>query len=356
MSSEPDILFERRGCAGVVTLNRPKALNALTLAMVRALAGQLAVWADDPAVTRVVVRSGSERAFCAGGDVRAMYDLGRAGQVDDALTFWREEYILNTAIKRYPKPYISLIDGIVMGGGAGISIHGSHRVAGDRFLFAMPEGAIGLFPDVGATFFLSRMPGQTGAWCALTGGRLGPEDGAASSLATHRVASARFAALAEELCSERPVDDVLAAFAMSVQDGPVLERRDMIDAAFGHDEVEDILAALDGFAAGQGDAAAFARDSAAMIRANSPTTMRIALNQMRAGRQLDFEGCMRLEYRIVSRIVREHDFYEGVRAMLVDKDKTPRWNPASLEQVSAPDVARYFAALPPDLELPVNPP
>jgi len=356
VSSEADILFERRGCAGIVTLNRPKALNAVTLGMVRALAGQLAAWAADPAVARVVVRSASERAFSAGGDVRAMHDLGRAGRVEEALTFWREEYILNAAIKRYPKPYIALIDGIVMGGGAGISIHGSHRVAGDSFLFAMPEGAIGLFPDIGATWFLSRMPGETGLWCALTGGRLGPEDGAAAGLASHRVPSARFDAVLAALCADRPVDETLAAFAVPVQDGPVLRRRDVIDAAFAQGEVEDILAALDRFAAGEGDAAAFARESAAMIRANSPTTMRIALAQIRQGRQLDFESCMRLEYRIVSRVVREHDFYEGVRAMLVDKDKAPRWNPPRLDAIPPSGVSRYFAPLPDGLELPVSAP
>src|SRR5882762_7886928 len=173
----PDILFERRGVAGIVTLNRPKALNAVTHDMVRALARQLDAWADDAAVTRVVITAAGERAFSAGGDIRALYELGRAGRQTEMLTFWREEYPLNAMIKRYPKPYVALIDGIVMGGGVGVSVHGSHRVAGDKFLFAMPEVGIGFFPDVGGTWFLPRMPGELGAWCALTGERLGAADG-----------------------------------------------------------------------------------------------------------------------------------------------------------------------------------
>jgi enoyl-CoA hydratase len=164
MAGEADILFERRGAAGIVTLNRPRALNAITLAMVRALAAQLTAWETDGAVTRVILTAAGERAFCAGGDIRAVCELGRTGRHEQALAFWREEYALNTMIKRYRKPYVSLIDGIVMGGGVGISIHGSHRIAGDRFRFAMPEVSIGFFPDVGATWFLPRMPGETGAW------------------------------------------------------------------------------------------------------------------------------------------------------------------------------------------------
>ncbi len=168
-----DILFERRGAAGVVTLNRRKALNAVTHAMVLALAAQLDDWAHDPAITRVVITAAGERAFSAGGDIRALYDLGKAGRHDEALQFWRDEYPLNTAIKNYRKPYVALIDGIAMGGGIGISVHGSHRVAGDSFSFAMPEVGIGFFPDVGATWFLPRMPGELGTYCALTGERFG---------------------------------------------------------------------------------------------------------------------------------------------------------------------------------------
>ena len=212
-SSDGDILFERRGAAGIVTLNRPKALNAVTHDMVRALRAELDRWANDPAITRIVIMAAGERAFSAGGDIRALYDLGKAGRIDDALQFWRDEYPLNLAIKNYRKPYVALIDGIAMGGGVGVSVHGSHRIAGDRFSFAMPEAGIGFFPDVGATWFLPRMPGELGAYCALTGDRFGVTDAVSCGVATHRIPSAQFDAVLDGLMGTVSVDAVLAAFA-----------------------------------------------------------------------------------------------------------------------------------------------
>lgn len=341
---EPEILFERRGTAGLVTFNRPKALNALTHNMVRRLAAQLETWAKDPTVTRVIVTAAGERAFCAGGDIRALYELGRAGRYADMLAFWREEYALNAMIKRYPKPYVSLIDGIVMGGGVGVSIHGSHRVAGDRYLFAMPEVGIGFFPDVGATWFLPRMPGESGTYCALTGERFGPDDGVAVTTATHRVSSVRFPALMQALCGTDAVDAILAAFAEPVASPPIAALRPMIDRLFKCDRVEDILAALDQAAAGGKDAT-FAAQAAATIRTKSPTSLKLALAQVRKGRDLTFEACLETEFRIVSRIIHGHDFYEGVRAVIIDKDNRPNWCPATLEAVTAAEVERHFAPL-----------
>src|SRR3984893_10907407 len=213
MQTEPEILFDRKGVAGIVTLNRPGALNALTHNMVRLLAAKLAEWKNDAAITRVVIRANGERAFSAGGDLREVTEWGRTGRYAEALVFWRDEYLLNAAIKRYPKPYVALIDGIAMGGGVGVSVHGSHRVAGDRFQFAMPEVGIGFFPDVGATWFLPRLKGEIGTYCALTGERLKTMDGVAAGVATHRVASDRLADLLDALCSAVPVDAVLAAFS-----------------------------------------------------------------------------------------------------------------------------------------------
>src|SRR5262245_441458 len=229
MLSGFDILFERRGVAGVVTLNRPHALNAVSHDMVRALAQQLAEWEGDGAVTRVVVVANGGKAFSAGGDLRALYDLGRAGRYDEALGFFRDEYALNARIKRYRKPYVALVDGIVMGGGVGVSVHGSHRVAGDRFTFAMPERGIGFFPDVGGTWFLPRLPGELGTYCALTGERLNAADSVTAGVATHRVASARFPELIEALCGATPVDALLAAFAEPAGEGPIAGRREAID-------------------------------------------------------------------------------------------------------------------------------
>src|SRR5215207_7272805 len=347
MSTDPEILFERRGAAGMVTLNRPQALNAVTHAMVRALAGKLADWANDPAVTRVLVRAAGERAFSAGGDIRALYELGKAARHGEALQFWRDEYRLNTLIKRYPKPYVALIDGIVMGGGVGISIHGSHRVAGDRFQFAMPEVGIGFFPDVGATWFLPRMPGETGTYCALTGERLTSADAIASGIATHHVPSARWREQAEALGGTVPVDAILADFAKPLPIGPLMARRAMVDRLFSGDEVEGILHALDGEAGADGEHAGFASTAAALIRAKSPLSLKIALAQVRRGKQWSFTDCMRTEFRIVSRLVHGHDFYEGVRAAIIDKDQKPAWHPATLAEVSETEIERHFAPLPP---------
>ena len=336
-----DILFDRRGAAGIITLNRPQALNAVTHDMVRALAKKLREWAADPAVTRVIIKAAGERAFCAGGDIRDLYELGRAGRQAEALNFWRDEYPLNALIKHFRKPYVALIDGIVMGGGVGISVHGSHRVAGDRFQFAMPEVGIGFFPDVGATYFLPRLPGKLGTFCALTGERLGAADGVAAGIATHRVRSARFLDLLEALCGTTPVDAMLAAFAEPAGEAPVMARGSLIDRVFAGDRVEDILAALDGVTAGTN----WAEATAAKIRANSPSSLKIALRQMRIGGGLSFDECMRVEFRIVSRIVNGHDFYAGVRAVVIDKDNAPQWQPPALAQVSDAEVERHFAPL-----------
>ena len=351
MSSD-DLLFERRGAAGLITLNRPHALNAVSLAMVRELTRQLAEWETDPAVTRVIVASRDPRAFSAGGDVRALYDLGRAGRFDEALGYFREEYALNTRIKSYRKPYVALIDGIVMGGGVGISVHGSHRVAGDKFAFAMPEVGIGFFPDVGATWFLPRLPGRLGTYCALTGARLDGADAVVAGIATHRVPSARFPNLIESLCDADPVEESLAACAQSPARGAAAARRNAITALFEADQVEEILGALDAEGAMQGPNAAFAAETAALMRTKSPTSLKLALAQMRRGATLDFAECMRTEFRIVSRVVRGHDFYEGVRAVIIDKDQAPHWQPASLAAVDPAEVERHFAPVAHELELP----
>jgi len=338
-----DILFSRRGAAGIVTLNRPQALNAVTHGMVHALRAQLQAWAEDDAVTRVVVTAAGERAFSAGGDIRHLYDLGQAGQYEEALAFWRDEYPLNALIKAYRKPYVSLIDGIVMGGGVGVSVHGSHRVAGDRFSFAMPEVGIGFFPDVGATWFLPRMPGEIGTYCALTGERFNAADGFAAGIATHRVPSARFPALLEGLSGTVPIDAMLASFSEPAGEGPIIARKAAIDRLFAGSSVEAILAALDGEAGADDADADWAAKTGASIRAKSPLSLKLALAQVRRGRTFDFATCMRAEFRIVSRIIQGHDFYEGVRAVIVDKDNAPRWRPASLGEVSDAEVERHFA-------------
>jgi enoyl-CoA hydratase/carnithine racemase len=344
-SASPEILFERRGAAGLITLNRPQALNAVTYTMAVALRAKLDAWGEDPAITRVVIQAAGERAFSAGGDIRHLYDLGRAGRHDEALQFWRVEYPLNVTIKNFRKPYVALIDGLVMGGGVGVSVHGSHRVAGDRYTFAMPEVGIGFFPDVGATWFLPRLPGELGTYCALTGERFDGADACAAGLATYRIPSVRFPALLDGLTGTVSVDALLAAFAEAAGAGKIAARRGAIDCNFAGESVEEILAALDREAGSAGAEAEWAAKTAATMRTKSPLSLKIALAQVRRGRHLDFEACMRAEFRIVSRIIHGHDFYEGVRAVIIDKDNAPRWQPATLAQVSAAEVECHFAPL-----------
>lgn len=342
MAQDQDIICEIRGAAGVVILNRPKALNALSLGMVRELARALDAWENDPQVTRVVVISTNEKAFSAGGDIRWLHDCGKAGRQDEMLAFWGEEYILNHRIKTYPKPYVALIDGIVMGGGVGISLHGSHRIAGDRYLFAMPEVGIGFFPDVGATYALPRLPGAFGNFLALTGERIGAADALSVGLATHSVASDRMAELADALTSRAALDDILAGFTIARPPGPLQAQAATIADAFAAASPLEVVARLKALATG---GSAFAGKLAQTIAAKSPTSVAIAHEQMRRGKDLDFAEAMRTEFRIVSRIAHGHDFYEGVRAVVIDKDQAPHWRPDTLEAVEPAAIAAYFAPL-----------
>ncbi len=348
-----DILFEERGPLGLVTLNRPKAMNALTHAMALALEARLKTWAEDPAIRAVAITGAGERAFCAGGDIRALYEAGLVdGRVDGRATFgfYADEYRMNALIKRYPKPYVAFIDGVTMGGGVGVSIHGFRRVAGDATVFAMPETGIGLFPDVGGTWFLPRLPGETGMWLALTGARLGPADAVTAGLCdldipAHRhgqaidaLAEADYGATDEDAMTA--VDWALNAFAREPEGGRLAALRPAIDRLFAGDSVEAILAAL------EADGSDWAREQRAAILAKSPTSTRIAFRQIREGARLDFAGCMALEYRLARYCMSHPDFYEGVRALLIDKDNAPRWSPATLAEADAAHVAEAFAPLP----------
>jgi enoyl-CoA hydratase len=337
-SDEAEILFERRGAVGLVTLNRPRALNALSLAMLGAMQAKMDAWAGDAAVTRVVLRGRGGRAFCAGGDIRQIHALAKAGEHAAVNAFWRAEYGLDATVKRFPKPVISLIEGLVMGGGNGISVHGSHRVSSETYSFAMPEVGIGLFPDVGMTYVLPRLPGLTGTYLALTGTRIGPGDAHAVGLATHHAEAAAFDAIVDALASGAAIDPVLAAHARPVPGpGPLVEARAVIDACFSADTVPEILARLDA------DGSAFAVETAALMRTRSPTSLTLVRAQMRRGAALSFPEAMRLEYRMVGALMRGHDFFEGVRAAVIDKDGAPAWNPATLEAVDPAAIAAAFA-------------
>lgn len=343
--AEPEVLFARHGRLGRITLNRPGALNALTLGMAEAMDAQLRNWAEDGAIAAVFVTGAGEKAFCAGGDIRALYDSGTTP--GDSLTreFYRVEYRLDRLIKRYPKPYVATIDGVVMGGGAGISVHGSHRVETGRTLFAMPETGIGLFPDVGGSYFLPRLPGRIGLYLALTGARLRAADCLYAGIATHRVPADRLEALESELAeSDEAIGTILDGFHESPGPAPLAERRAEIDRLFAGESVEAIMAAL-------GEAGTeWASSVRAVMASKAPLSQKATFRQLARGASLDFEACMVMEYRMSQAAMAAPDFYEGVRAAVLDKDGKPVWSPATLEDVTEAMVDAWFT-VPPDGDL-----
>uniref|UniRef100_A0A7N6AVT5 3-hydroxyisobutyryl-CoA hydrolase n=1 Tax=Anabas testudineus TaxID=64144 RepID=A0A7N6AVT5_ANATE len=293
---EPEVLLEKVGRAGVITMNRPKVLNALNLSMIRQISPQLKKWENDTETDIIIIKGVGGKAFCAGGDIRAVTEAGKLGD-SLAQDFFREEYILNNAIGTCRKPYIALIDGITMGGGVGLSVHGRFRVATEKTLFAMPETAIGLFPDVGGGHFLPRLRGKLGLFLALTGFRLKGRDVQRAGVATHFV----------EL--------------------------------FSSSSVEGILQNL------KADGSEFSKKQAEILSKMSPTSLKITYKQLQAGASLSLQDVLVMEYRLSQACMRGRDFYEGVRAVLVDRDQNPKWNPSTLEEVSDQSVDQCFSSL-----------
>ncbi len=339
-----DILFNVVGGVARVTLNRPRALNALTLDMALALDGALARWAEDDAVRIVAVRGAGDRAFCAGGDVRALYESGTTRANTLTRDFYWHEYRLNRRIKRFPKPYVAFMDGVTMGGGVGISVHGSHRVATGRTVFAMPETGIGLFPDVGGSYFLPRCPGRIGLYLGLTGARLASADCRHAGIATHHLDTARidealaaFAGGASAGDARSHVDRVLADLAEASGASELAGRRDAIDRCFGAGGVEDIEAAL------RAEGGAWAEATLKAMAEKSPFLQKVARAAIARGVNLSFEDCMMMEFRLVQRAMAFHEFYEGVRAAVIDKDRQPKWRPACLSEVEGAAVESWFA-------------
>lgn len=347
-ANEPEVLFAEQGHAGIITLNRPKALNALTHNMVQLIYPKMLSWRDNPAIRHVIIEGAGPKAFCAGGDIRQLYDLGRAGRQAEARAFWREEYTLNHLLKTYPKPIVSLINGIVMGGGVGMSFHGSHRIATETLMFAMPEVGIGFFPDVGASYFLPRLGDHFGRYLALTGARIGLGDALALGLVTQGVEAARLPELRQALIEAESVDSVIKSFGFIAPDAPLLAQAPVVREAFAPDSLSEILSRLAQMAIGGG---VFASDTLEGMRKKSPTSMALALEQMRRGASMDFAAVMQMEYRIVSRIADGHDFYEGVRAVIVDKDHAPKWQPTQIEALNPAMIAAHFEPLADDLKL-----
>ena len=339
MMTSSDVHLRKEGALGHITLNRPKALNALTLDMVAAMLTALRGWANDPDIEAVVIDAVPGRAFCAGGDIRAIYESGRARD-GKAAQFFTTEYTLNAAIHYFPKPYIGLIDGLVMGGGAGVTMHGAIRVVSENAVFAMPETAIGIFPDIGASHFLNRLPGRIGLYLALTGARISHADMVYAGLASHFVPAAKFPEIAPRLAQGEDAASVLGALAGEPGESALARHRAAIDRVFAAPTLEEILAALDR----EGE---WGRAAKILLLRASPTSLKLTFRQMRENAGADLETRLATDYRIASRILEGHDFYEGVRAAIIDKDQAPHWHPDSLVAVSDAEIVRYFAPLGP---------
>jgi len=332
-----EIIIHRQGVAGRITLNRPQALHALNEEMCLAMDAALKTWATDPEIELVVVDHAKDtRGFCAGGDIRMLAESG-AADGSAAQAFFRAEYRLNTRIKNFPKPYVAFMDGVTMGGGVGISVHGSHRVATERTLFAMPETGIGLFPDVGGGWFLPRLGPPLGMWLALTGERLKGGDVCSAGIATNFCESKVVEAVKASACE----GELGLLEAMDWDESAAFEKHlDTMQRTFWKPSVEEIFAAL----ADEPDE--WSAKQLVTLKTKSPRTLKIAHRQLSLGLQMQsFEDNMQMEYRIGSRQVHSHDFQEGVRAVIVDKDNAPKWNPASLNDVTDRDLDAVFAPL-----------
>ena len=334
MDSDNTVIARRDGRAGRILLNRPQALNAIDLPMIRTCARALDAWRDDPHVHAVVIEGAGDRAFCAGGDIRALRQYELDGEHDRAEAFFREEYELNLGIATYPKPYIALIDGICMGGGIGVSVHAPYRVATEHAAFAMPETAIGFFPDIGATFFLPRLPGEIGTYLGLTGARAQGADAVHAGLATHFTPRAALPALSRALAEDGP--SALGPHVAPLSAFSLAPHRAAIDHCFGADSVAGIVRRLESV----GDA--WAAATLQTLRSVSPSALCWTLEALRRGADLTLPQCQAAELALTRTAMRHPDFAEGVRAMVVDKDRNPRWQPARIEDVDPAAIAAMF--------------
>ncbi|MEB3031547.1 enoyl-CoA hydratase/isomerase family protein [[Mycobacterium] nativiensis] len=343
MTGEYDeVLTDVANGVGLLTLNRPKAINSLNLPMVTAMTAALTAWADDPAVRAVVLAGAGERGLCAGGDVVAIYHSAKADGAD-ARRFWYDEYLLNAQIGRFPKPYVSLMDGIVMGGGVGVGAHANTRVVTDTTKMAMPEVGIGFIPDVGGTYLLSRAPGQLGLHAALTGAPFSGADAIELGFADHYLAHDALEQFTAAIIADG-VTEALDTHAIAPPPSSLAAHRDWIDECYAHDTVGQIVAALAGHASADANAAA------ELIGTRSPIACAVTLASVRRAAKLaTLEEVLVQEFRVSVASLRSHDLVEGIRAQLVDKDRNPQWSPAALAEVSDADIETYFAPADPDL-------
>ncbi len=340
MTNTDSVIVRDEGRIGRLTLNRPKALNALDLDMIRIMTKALLDWRNDDNIAGIVVDGAGEKAFCAGGDILAL----TGDRTDDQAyprMFYAEEYRLNTLIKEYPKPYVAMIDGIVMGGGVGISMHGARRICGDRTLFAMPETGIGFYPDVGGTYFLPRLEGKLGIWLALTGARLKAADVFSLGIATDYAPSDQHEQIIARLVEDTRTPADMGEIIDSLTGRPGAGRvpLDLVNQTFAADTVEEIIEAL------EYDDGEWARAQKKFLMTKSPMALKVTLRQMYEGGNMSFRACMSMELGLSLKFVSGDDFAEGVRALLVDRDNAPLWKPAKLGDISEMNVATYFVPL-----------
>jgi enoyl-CoA hydratase len=345
VAENEDILVNVENGVGQLTLNRPKAINSLTHGMVTDVEKALRNWANDDSVHTVLLSGSGERGLCAGGDVIAIYHSAK-GNGAEARSFWHDEYILNAYIADYPKTYVAIMDGIVMGGGVGVAAHGSVRIVTDTTKMGMPEVGIGLIPDVGGTYLLSRAPGRLGLHVALTGAPFSGADAIAMGFADHFVPHEKLDEFTAAIVADG-VDAALATFAVEPPASPLLAQRRWIDECYAGDTVVDIIAELRGHDAGP------AIDAANYIASRSPIALAVALEAVRRAGQLEtLKDVLRQEFRTSCGALRSHDLVEGIRAQLVDKDRNPKWSPSTLALCSEDAVETYFASADPDLTFP----
>lgn len=343
--AEPDLIARREGAAGIIRLNRPKAINAVTLEMFRDIDKALDAFEADPQVAVILLEGAGERGLCAGGDIRALWESSRV-KGDLGKILWREEYILNARIKKFPKPYVAFMDGIVMGGGVGLSAHASHRVVTEKTKLAMPEVGLGFFPDVGGTWLLAHAPGEIGTYFGLTGTTMNGPDAIHAGFADAVVPSAKWPDLREALTRLRAgataadVRALIAGFATGETAGPVAGQRAAIDKWFAHDRMQDIVAAM------RADGSELAQATLKTLSEKSPRGMVVTLQLLRLARGASsLEECLVREYRAALEVFASDDFREGVRAAVIDKDRQPKWSPPRIEDVTAAMVAPYFAEI-----------
>jgi enoyl-CoA hydratase len=343
--AEGDLIARKEGSAGILLLNRPKAINAVTLEMFHDIDKALDAFEADPSVAVILLEGAGERGLCAGGDIRALWESSKV-KGDLGKILWRDEYILNARIKKFPKPYVSFMDGIVMGGGVGLSAHSSHRVVTDKTKLAMPEVGLGFFPDVGGTWLLSHSPGEIGTYFGLTGQTMNGPDAIHAGFADAVVPSGKLAALREALTKVRPgvtsaeVKALIAGFATGEMAGPVAAMQPKIDVWFAYDRMEDIVAAL------QRDGSELALSTLKTLKEKSPRGMVVTLKLLRLARaSRSLEECLVREYRAALEVFASDDFREGVRAAVIDKDRNPKWSPPRIEDVTPAMVAPYFAEI-----------